>query len=92
MSLKKRIKIFSSFSKIKTLFIVLSYLLCAVVIAIVARVVRKFHPCCCRPGSEGQIIVDHGSTLCCGFCKVSGEVNTIDKTTNKPINTTNNKK
>ena len=67
MSLKKRIKIFSSFSKIKTLFIVLSYLLCAVVIAIVARVVRKFHPCCCRPGSEGQIIVDHGSTLCCGF-------------------------
>ena len=65
MSLKKRIKIFSSFSKIKTLFIVLSYLLYAVVIAIVARVVRKFHPCC-----NDEIIKNHGRKCCLCYCEV----------------------
>ena len=58
MSLKKRIKIFSSFSKMKTLFIVLSYLLCAFVIAIFARLFGPLGICC---------ITDHGTSICCGF-------------------------
>ena len=67
MSLRKRIQYFSSFSIAKTLFIALGYLTAGIIVAMVARVVRKFHPCCCRPGSEGQIIVDHGPSICCGF-------------------------
>ena len=61
MSLRKRIQYFSSFSIAKTLFITLIYL----IIAIFARVVRKYHPCCCR--KKGEIVVGHGTHCCCGY-------------------------
>ena len=56
MSWKKRKQIFSSFSKVKIFFIILSYLLCGLIIAIVARaIVKRIDPCCGE-----QIIKDHG--------------------------------
>ena len=64
---KKRKKLFSSFSKTKTFFVVLNYLLYALAIAIYARVVKKINPCCCRPNSNEQIIIDHGDSCCCGY-------------------------
>ena len=67
MSWKKRIQYFLSFSIAKTLFIALSYLLCGFIIAIFARLDKKYHPCCCR---TGEIITGHGANYCCGYCEV----------------------
>ena len=65
MSWKKRKQLFSSFSKVKTFFIVLSYLLCGFVIAIVARsVFKRIDPCCGNP-----IIEKHGLNYFLCFCE-----------------------
>ena len=72
MSLRKRIHYLSSFSITKTLFIALSYLLCGIIVAMVARVIRKYTLCCCRDTRE--IVIDHGKYYFCGFCKVEQEV------------------
>ena len=64
---KKRKNLFSSLSKTKIFFIVLTYLLCGFVIAMIARIVERCHPCCCCR-NNGQIITDHGHK-CCGFCE-----------------------
>ena len=58
MSWKKRIQIFSSFSKTKTFFIVFSYLLYAFVIVLIA----KLTPRCCK------IIKYHHANCCCCCC------------------------
>ena len=47
MSWKKRKQFFSFFSKKKISLLVLIYLFYALEIAILARVVKKCHPCCC---------------------------------------------
>ncbi len=62
---KKRKNLFSSLSKTKIFFIALTYLLCGFVIAMIARIVERCHPCCCCR-NNGQIISDHG-LKCCGF-------------------------
>ena len=69
MSFKKRIQYFSSFSVVKTFLVVVSYLLCGIIVAMVARLAGKYRPCCCRATRE--IVNDHGKHYCCGFCEVS---------------------
>ena len=70
MSLRKRIQYFLSFSVVKTFLVVVGYLLCGIIVAMVARTARKYHPCCCRAGT-GEIITGHGANYCFGFCEVS---------------------
>ena len=67
MSWKKRKQVFSSFSKTKIFFIILSYLLYGFVIAIVARAIfRNFKPCCGK-----EIIKDHRLNYFLCFCKTT---------------------
>ena len=81
MSWKKRIQSFSSFSKIKTSYIILTYLICGLIIAFIARIAgSRCDICSCCGATTGEIIGDHGSTCCCGYGKFkaksesSGEV------------------
>ena len=63
---EKRKRLFSSFSKKKISFVILSYLLGGFVIAILAKfVVKKIKPCC-----GDAIIKGHGAHYCCGYYKV----------------------
>ena len=65
---EKRKQIFSSLSKRKISFIVLSYLLCGFIIAIVARAITKrLKPCCCC--SNGEIIPNHNVNYFLCYCK-----------------------
>ena len=72
MSWKKRMYLFSSFSKTKTFFVAFSYLLYGFVIAIVARMTfRRLKPCCCC--DNGEIVTNHSNSCFCfdncfGFC------------------------
>ena len=69
MSWKKRMQLLSSFTKTKILLVILTYLICAFIIAMAARMVDNHCGiCCCR--ENGEIIHDHGKTWCCGFCEV----------------------
>ena len=67
MSWKKRKNLFSSLSKTKTFFIVLSYLFCGFIIAIFARAIKKLTPCCKCWNASGEIIRFHHLTYCCGY-------------------------
>ena len=75
MSFRKRTQLFSS-SKTRTLFIALGYLTAGIIVAMVARLARKYRPCCCRAGT-GEIITGHGANYCFGFCEVSDEEDSI---------------
>ena len=76
MSLIKRIQYFSSFSITKTSFVGIGYLLCGIIVAIVARVTERCKICCCR--DTGEIITDHNNNYCCGYCEDS-KVNELKK-------------
>ena len=79
-SWKKRMQFFSSFTKftkIKILSLIFTYLICAFIIAMAARIV-DYHCgiCCCR--ENGEIIHDHGKTCCCGFGEVKKESDSLE--------------
>ena len=68
---KKRVQSFSSLSKIKIFSVILNWLVCAFVTAILARTsARHSYSCCCN---KYEIVHEHNTHYCLGYYKIELE-------------------